>query len=125
VYTCAVAGDREVLSDRRRHVRVRPARDYEVGAQVCEGAVFTRAQVVDLSLGGVALLLEPPLDQYAVGAMVELRFAFPGVAPVRVSASVRHRARGVCGTEFRDLSPQAAQSLQRAVSELLERGHSS
>lgn len=110
--------------DRRRHVRVRPAADYDVVVQTCEGAIYTRAQLVDISLGGVGLLLERPVDGYAVGEALELRLLAPGAEPVAVVADVRHRARGVCGAEFRSLSEEAAGVLKRAVAELMERGNS-
>lgn len=109
--------------DRRRHVRVRPAADYDVRVEVVEGAVFSRVQVVDLSLGGLGMLIEPPVDGYELNAALELRIATPEADPVRVTAIVRHRARGVCGTEFQKLSEVALAALHRAVAELLERGN--
>lgn len=113
----------ETSWDRRRHVRVRPAADYDVGVELIEGAVYSRVQVVDLSLGGVGILIEPPVDGYALGSSLELRIATPEAEPVRVSAVVRHRARGVCGAEFQGLSEEALAALRRAVAELLERGN--
>jgi c-di-GMP-binding flagellar brake protein YcgR len=109
--------------DRRRHVRVRPAADYDVGIELCDGAVFSRLQVVDLSLGGVGLLIEPPIDTYEAGVRFELRVSTPEAKPVRVMATVRHRARGVCGAEFQELNEAASSALRRAVGELLERGN--
>jgi c-di-GMP-binding flagellar brake protein YcgR len=109
--------------DRRRHVRVRLAADYDVGVEVVEGAVFSRVQVVDLSLGGVGILIEPPVDQYSLLATLELRISTPEADPVRATAVVRHRARGVCGAEFQKLDEVALAALHRAVAELLERGN--
>lgn len=109
--------------DRRRHVRVRPAADYDVRVEVVDGAVFSRVQIVDLSLGGVGMLMEPPVDRCQVNAVLELRIATPEAEPVRASAIVRHRARGVCGAEFQGLSEAALAALHRAVGELLERGN--
>jgi c-di-GMP-binding flagellar brake protein YcgR len=109
--------------DRRRHVRVRPAADYDVSVELIEGAVFSRVQVVDLSLGGVGILIEPPVDQYELGASLQLRIGTPEAEPVRAVAVVRHRARGVCGAEFQRLDEAALAALHRAVGELLERGN--
>jgi hypothetical protein len=109
--------------DRRKHVRVRLAADYDVGVEIVEGAVFSRVQVVDLSLGGLGILIEPPVDSYELDALLELRVSTPEAEPVRVSALVRHRARGVCGAEFQKLSEPALAALHRAVAELLERGN--
>lgn len=113
----------EVNWDRRRHVRVRPAVDYDVRVEVVEGAVFSRVEVVDISLGGLGILIEPPVDNYQLGALLELRVATPAAEPVRVAAVVRHRARGVCGVEFQRLSDVALAALESVVSELLERGN--
>jgi c-di-GMP-binding flagellar brake protein YcgR len=109
--------------DRRRHVRVRPATDYDVGVEIIDGAVYSRVQIVDLSLGGVGILMEAPVDGYALGAALELRVSTPEADPVRVTALVRHRARGVCGAEFQRLDEAALSALRRAVAELLERGN--
>lgn len=109
--------------DRRRHVRVRPAADYDVAVQVCEGAISTLAQLVDISLGGVGLLLEAPVDRYSEGQFLDLRLLVPGAEPIAASAQVRHRARGVCGAAFEPLSEEAASALNRAIAELMERGN--
>lgn len=109
--------------DRRRHVRVRPASDYDIRVELVDGAVFSRVQVVDLSLGGLGILIEPPVDAYELNAALELRIGTPEAEPVRVMATVRHRARGVCGAEFKTLSEAAMAALHRAVAELLERGN--
>jgi c-di-GMP-binding flagellar brake protein YcgR len=113
----------ETSWDRRRHVRVRPAADYDVRVELVEGAVFSRVDVVDLSLGGVGVLIEPPVDTYQLGAALELRVGTPEAQPVRVQAIVRHRARGVCGMEFQNLDEAALAALRRVVAELLERGN--
>ena len=109
--------------DRRRHVRVRPSADYDIQAAVCEGTVFTTVQIVDLSLGGIGLLLEPPIDSVAMGGSFELKISTPESSPVRARVVVRHQARGVCGAQFETLSEKASLAIGRAVSELLERGH--
>jgi hypothetical protein len=108
--------------ERRRHVRVRPAADYDIGVELCEGAVFSRVSVVDVSLGGLGLLVEPPVDQYKTGASMDLRVSPPEVAPFRVTAVVRHAGVSVCGIEFQNLEAPALAAMRRAVAELLERG---
>jgi hypothetical protein len=112
----------ETSWDRRRHVRVRPAADYDVVVEVVDGAVFSRVEVVDMSLGGLGILIEPPVDVYELGAKLDLRIGTPEAEPVRVAALVRHRARGVCGVEFHNLGEPAGAVLRRAIAELLERG---
>lgn len=109
--------------DRRRHVRVRPAADYDVVVEVSEGPVLSRCQVVDLSLGGIGLLMEPPVDRFEPGTSFELRVTTPEAESVRVTALVKHRARGVCGAEFSEPNEAVSSALGRAVSELLERGN--
>jgi c-di-GMP-binding flagellar brake protein YcgR len=122
-YHPRVAPKEEANWDRRRHVRVRPAADYDVRVELIEGAVFSRVAVVDLSLGGLGILIEPPVDACQLGAPLDLRIGTPEAEPVRVVAIVRHRARGVCGMEFQNLNEPALNALRRAVSELLERGN--
>lgn len=109
--------------DRRRHVRVRPAADYDVRVEVVQGAVYSRVEVVDMSLGGLGILIEPPVDNTQLGAVLELRITTPVAEPVRAAAVVRHRARGVCGMEFQNLGAAALSALERVVAELLERGN--
>lgn len=102
---------------------MRPAADYDVRVEVVEGAVFSRVDVVDMSLGGLGILVEPALEGYQLGAAIELRIQTPEAEAVLVRAFVRHRARGVCGVEFAELGDAAVAALRRAVSELLERGN--
>jgi hypothetical protein len=102
---------------------VRPAADYDVRVELVEGAVFSRVEVVDVSLGGLGILIEPTLDNCQPGAALDLRVGTPDAEPVRVKAVVRHRARGVCGMEFQNLDEAAVSALRRAVAELLERGN--
>lgn len=109
--------------DRRRHVRVRPAVDYDIGVELCEGAVFSRVNVVDLSLGGVGILAEHPMNRFETGATLDLRVSPPEAAPFRIAGVVRHTARGVCGVEFQNVDAAAVAILRRSVAELLERGN--
>ena len=102
---------------------MRPAVDYDVRVEIVEGAVFSRVEVVDLSLGGLGILIEPPVDAYPLGASLDLRVGTPEAEPVRLKAVVRHGARGVCGMEFQNLDEAALAALRRAVAELLERGN--
>ena len=102
---------------------MRPAADYDVVIEVVEGAVFSRVEVVDLSLGGLGILIEPPIDTYQLGATLQLRVRTPEAERVRAQAVVRHRARGVCGMEFQNLDEVALSALRRVVAELLERGN--
>jgi hypothetical protein len=102
---------------------VRPAADYDVRVELVEGAVFSRVEVVDLGLGGLGILIEPPIDRCELGAALELRIGTPEAEPVRVHAVVRHRARGVCGVEFQNLDEAPLAALRRVVAELLERGN--
>jgi PilZ domain-containing protein len=102
---------------------VRPAVDYDVGVELCEGAVFSRVNVVDLSLGGVGILAEPPMNRFETGATLELRMSLADAAPFRIEGTVRHTARGVCGVEFQNVNAAAVAILRRTVAELLERGN--
>jgi len=112
--------------DRRRHVRVQPTADYAVDVSVVQGIVFERARVVDISVAGLGLLLEPPFDRFSVGQKLTLRVLFPEAAPLDVAAVVRHttRATGIWGIEIDRNDERVMRALRHAVSELLERAAS-
>ena len=82
--------------------------------------MFSRVDVVDLSLGGLGILIEPPIDSYELGAPLELRIGTPEAEPVRVKAAVRHRARGVCGVEFQNLDDAALAALRRVIADKVQ-----
>src|SRR5690606_23732196 len=114
------------LEDRRRHVRVHPTSDYGVDVSVVEGIVYEPAHVVDVSVGGFGLLLEPPFDRFEVGHRLTLRIALPEAPLMVVAAVVRHttRATGIWGVEIDRDDETAMRALSHAVSELLERAAS-
>lgn len=109
--------------DRRRHVRVHPVPDFPVEVGLVDGIVVERVNVVDVSVAGFGLLLEPPFDRVQVGQQLLIRVSVPEHAPLDVAAFVRHvtRATGVWGVEIDRASEQAMRALNHAVSELLER----
>lgn len=112
--------------DRRRHVRVQPTSDYGVDVSVVEGIVYERARVVDISVAGLGLLLEPPFDRFSVGERLTLRIALPEEPAMDVAAVVRHatRSTGIWGVEIDRTHETAMRALSHAVSELLERATS-
>lgn len=107
-------------------MRVQPTSDYAVDVSVVQGIVFERARVVDISVAGLGLLLEPPFDRFSVGQKLTLRIGFPEAPTLEVAAVVRHstRATGIWGIEIDRNDTRAMHALRHAVSELLERATS-
>ena len=107
-------------------MRVQPTADYAVDVSVVQGIVFERARVVDISVAGLGLLLEPPFDRFSVGQKLTLRVVFPAAPPLEVEVVVRHatRATGIWGIEIDRNDERVMRALSHAVSELLERATS-
>jgi c-di-GMP-binding flagellar brake protein YcgR len=106
-------------------VRVRPAADYEVTVECQAGPVTTSLQVVDISLGGMGVLVSHALGKLGVGDELTLKMSVRGGDSFEVKAVIRHTGPpgfGVCGAQFHDLSDTARAAIRRCVSDLLERG---
>ena len=103
---------------------MRPTAEYEVRANLLAGPISERLEVVDLSVGGVKLLVTAGLDGYGSGAILHLRFETPRSEPVELDAELRYlsQAYGICGLQFRDPSEEAQRAIQMAVADLMERG---
>jgi c-di-GMP-binding flagellar brake protein YcgR len=111
--------------ERRRDVRVRPAADYEVKVELEVRGLPTPLQVVDISLGGMGMLVSHMLGELAVGDELALKMSVHGGEPFDVKAVIRHTGPpgfGVCGAQFQELSDGARAAIRRCVSDLLERG---
>lgn len=110
-------------SERRLHVRVRPTADYDVTVRTtADGIVWFPLQVVDVSVGGLGLLMAEELAGRELGDSLKLRIEFPGGTVADVTAVIRHRARGICGVAFAPLPLDVQTRVQEAVAQLLERG---
>lgn len=103
---------------------MRPTADYEIRAEVLAGEITDSMLVVDLSVGGIKLLLSPTIEAVPVGGVVVLRLKTPGSPACELEAELRYRSAmlGTCGLQFIDPSEAAQRALQHAVGELLERG---
>lgn len=111
--------------ERRKHLRVRPTPDHEVGVEVVMESGVAKAAVVDVSMGGFGLLVTPALRALKIGETVILRVLLPRTSLIEVQAIVRHVTKleqGIAGVEFVALSDEATSKLRRYVSELFERG---
>ena len=113
------------MQERRQNVRVRPTGDYDIGIDLGTGVVKTRVSVVNVAVGGVALVLAEQMVDLAVGGSVRLGVTLPGVPRFETVGAVRYtqgRSGGRCGIHFDKLTEEQQNALSRAVSELLERG---
>ena len=105
-------------------MRVRPTVDYPVRVELVRGIVVEPLDIVDLSVGGLGLLVGRTLERQGVGSIMKLRVSTPGAEPFEVEAVVRHISVGfrLCGVEFCEPSDLALAALRTAVGELLQRG---
>ncbi len=113
------------MLERRRDVRVRPAMDYNVLAELLTGDLDVPLFVVNFSVGGMGVLVNRSLAHCAIGEMVKLRLSLPRGPSFDVEATIRHRGQpgfGICGFEFYRLARPAVEAIRACVSELLRRG---
>lgn len=115
------------MQERRQNVRVRPAADYDIAIDYEDGLVKVQLSVMDVAVGGVGLVVDELFAELKSGATIRLGISLPDYPRFETSASVRHtqgRAGGRCGIHFPNLTEEQQTALSKAVSELLERGHS-
>lgn len=121
--------DQLLRLQRRDFFRVRPPLSKPATCLVPygeDGKQYESLRVLDISVGGLAVLTYPEKFELPTGRVVENCFLdLPGVGSVSVSLNVRHveqvprdeRARR-CGCEFVDMAPQAHVMLQRYVNRI-------
>jgi c-di-GMP-binding flagellar brake protein YcgR len=112
--------------ERRRHVRVKPTADAPARAVTpAEGLVREVVDVIDISVGGLALSAGGPLARARVEQRLDFSLDLGRWGAHRLAAVVRWASPNIVGVEFADVSADAAQALSRYVSELLARGSAS
>jgi hypothetical protein len=116
-----------IMQERRQNVRVRPAADYDIGIDLEDGLVKVRLSVLDAAVGGVGLVVDALFADKKANATVQLGVSLPGVPRFLTPGNIRYtqgRAGGRCGVHFPELTAEQQTALSKAISELLERGHS-
>jgi hypothetical protein len=115
------------MQERRQNVRVRPAPDYDIKIDFTAGVVKVQCAVMDVAVGGVGLVVDDLFAHLKSGENMTLGVSLPGHERFETVASLRYtqgKAGGRCGLHFGQLTGEQQTALSRAVSELLERGHS-
>jgi hypothetical protein len=115
------------MQERRQNVRVRPTADYNIGIDLGGGVVKMQLSVLDAAVGGVGLVVDEQLVAHAAGTDLTFGVTLPGVERFETVGSIRYtqgRVGGRCGVHFYKLTEAQQSALSKAVSELLERGHS-
>jgi c-di-GMP-binding flagellar brake protein YcgR len=117
--------ERVLRLQRREYYRVRTPENLSASCLVPysgDRTQYESLRVLDLSVGGLAMLAYPRLFDPSVTAVIDRCYLdLPGVGTVTVRLRVAHvdiSADGLsrrCGCEFVDLSPQARMMLQRYV----------
>jgi hypothetical protein len=114
-----------VANERRRHVRLKPTPDLPVSvALASEGLMREMLDVIDLSVGGLALS-SPALAATKPGDHLRLHLTLGGSAEQVIEVVARWKSQDGVGVELVDPSGRASQELGRYIAELLERGGSS
>lgn len=91
-----------------------------------DGRQYEKLQLLDISVGGVAVLTQPQKFELPPGKRIpDCYLDLPGVGSVGVSLQVRHinpgdsgKSGGTAGCEFVDLTSQAGNQIQRYVNHL-------
>src|SRR5436305_489048 len=107
-----------VGAERRRHVRLKPSA--EVPARVAlvgDGLMREMVDVVDISVGGMALTAAV-LSGATPGKRMKLFVALGNDEEHAIEVVTRWTAGAVIGVEVVDPSPRAAQAISRYVAEL-------
>jgi c-di-GMP-binding flagellar brake protein YcgR len=115
------------MNERRAHVRVRPAVDYDVRVELREGVLHVALAVIDISVGGMGLVVDELFQDKRSGERIRIQITLPGSASFETQAEIRYSARtvgGKCGVALSSLTDEEQHRVSRAVAELLERGHS-
>lgn len=112
--------------ERRRHVRLRPLPELPIlAARLSQGPIHESLQVIDVSVGGLALAKDGSLADAPVGERFGLRLTLAGLGEHRLDVVVRWAGAQQTGVEFVDPDGQATIAIRKYVAELLERGASS
>jgi len=109
--------------ERRRDVRLRPMPDLPAEARLVDGG--RALGVSDVSVGGMAVSMNPELEHLETGTRHALKLDLGRYGELELTAEVRHRGGGAAGTiglMFVDPPAGAVSALGRYVAELLERG---
>ncbi len=111
------------IPERRRDVRVRPSHDLPAhGALTGSGIVHESLSILDISVGGMALVLEPSLARLEPGEHVKVQLSLGTFGELSVEIQVRWKAKGTAGVQFVTPDPKVSMVLGKYVAELLERG---
>lgn len=118
-----------VRLQRRDFFRVRPPMSKPAKCLVPygeEGKQYESLRVLDLSVGGMAVMTYPEKFELPVGTLIENCYLdLPGVGNISISLTVRHvdpvpkdeNARR-CGCEFAEMAPSARVMLQRYINQI-------
>jgi hypothetical protein len=116
-----------IMQERRQNVRVRPAPDYDVRIDYAAGLVKVQCSVMDVAVGGVGLVVDELFADVKSGSQLRLGVELPDYPRFETQGALRYtqgKAGGRCGIHLNAMTEEQQAALSKAVSELLERGHS-
>ncbi len=111
------------IPDRRRDVRVRPSHELPAhGALAGSGIVHESLSIIDISVGGMALVLEPTFAELPVGGTMRVQLSLGEFGDFPVDVEIRWKAKATAGVQFVAPDPKVSGAIGKYVAELLERG---
>mgnify|MGYP001358366364 CR=1 FL=1 len=90
--------------------------------RIGEGAIHESLEVIDASIGGLALATEGSLVSARIGDRFSIRMSLAKYGEHQVDVVVRWSAPQQTGVELTDLGPEPTAAIRKYVAELLERG---
>ena len=109
----------------RRHVRVAASSELPASAaRLGEGVIREGVTILDVSVGGMAIMRAGKLHGVKVGDRFRLRLSLATFGEHLVEVQVRWQTQVATGLELVEVSADAATAIRRYVEELLERGSS-
>ena len=121
-YTYRMAQGRE----KRKHPRVLPLETSPIEVQIMGAGFLEVLLAVDISLGGMAVVVPHGFSEEELSEVVELIVTLPGSKPFKTRGSIRHISRGTdsgrFGVQFEDLSESQRAHISWYVEKLLMQG---
>lgn len=113
-----------MAAERRRYVRVKPTPDLPARVALGDGPVREALDVVDVSLGGMALS-SPALRNTTPGTRLKLMLGLGSGREHGIEVIARWTSAEVAGVELIEPSREVTDAIRRYVAELMERGNAS
>lgn len=111
------------VKERRLHVRLAPLPGLPASAVLRTAGLPEALTVVNMSVGGMALVSSSAVRECKPGDRVSLKLDMGSFGTFDVDVVIRyHTSKEITGVQFADLAKDADTAVRTYVAELLERG---